>query len=104
MYFLNKKIPELQNTGFFCYISFKKFCRLFSYIENPVCLFIPILQFCHDTPYDTRHTFTTMWKEKKLDETMRRKIQEHSGKGIGEMVYTHLDFQKLCVESNKRRL
>lgn len=53
------------------------------------------------TPDDTRHTFTTMWKEKHLDEAYRRKIQGHSGKGIGEMVYTHLDLEKLREELNK---
>lgn len=52
-------------------------------------------------PDDTRHTFTTMWKEKKLDEAMRRKIQGHSGKGIGEMVYTHFELEKLKEELNK---
>ena len=52
-------------------------------------------------PDDTRHTFTTMWKEKRLDESMRRKIQGHSGKGIGEIVYTHYDMQKLLEELNK---
>lgn len=52
------------------------------------------------TPDDTRHTFTTMWKEAKLDEAMRRKIQGHSGKGIGEIVYTHLEFEKLREELN----
>ena len=53
------------------------------------------------TPDDTRHTFTTMWHEKKLDEAMRRKIQGHSGKGIGEIVYTHFEFKKLLSELNK---
>lgn len=52
-------------------------------------------------PDDTRHTFTSMWSEKKLDEAMRRKIQGHSGKGIGEMVYTHFDMQKLLEEIDK---
>jgi integrase len=52
-------------------------------------------------PDDTRHTFTTMWKEKKLDEAMRRKIQGHSGKGIGEMVYTHFELELLRAELNK---
>ena len=52
-------------------------------------------------PDDTRHTFTTMWKEKHLDEAMRRKIQGHSGQGIGEMVYTHYEMQKLRDELNK---
>lgn len=52
-------------------------------------------------PDDTRHTFTTMWKEKQLDEAMRRKIQGHSGKGIGEIVYTHFELEKLREELNK---
>lgn len=52
-------------------------------------------------PDDTRHTFTTMWKEKKLDEAMRRKIQGHSGKGIGEIVYTHFELNILKEELNK---
>ncbi len=53
------------------------------------------------TPDDTRHTFTTIWHEKHLDEAFRRKIQGHSGKGIGEFVYTHLDMEKLREELNK---
>lgn len=52
-------------------------------------------------PDDTRHTFTTMWKEKRLDEAMRRRIQGHSGKGIGEEVYTHFDTKMLREELNK---
>jgi integrase len=52
-------------------------------------------------PDDTRHTFTTMWRENRLDEAMRRRIQGHSGKGIGEMVYTHYDLQLLREELNK---
>lgn len=52
-------------------------------------------------PHDTRHTFTSMWKEKKLDETFRRKIQGHSGKGIGEQVYTHIDMENLKAELNQ---
>lgn len=53
------------------------------------------------TPDDTRHTFTTMWKEKRLDEAMRRKIQGHSGKGIGEIVYTHFELERLREELNR---
>lgn len=52
-------------------------------------------------PDDTRHTFTTLWKEKRLDESMRRRIQGHSGKGIGEIVYTHYDLMMLRDELNK---
>ena len=51
-------------------------------------------------PHDTRHTFASMWREKKLDEVFRRKIQGHSGKGIGEQVYTHIEFEKLRAEIN----
>lgn len=52
-------------------------------------------------PHDTRHTFTSMWKDKKLDEAMRRKIQGHSGKGVGEIVYTHYELERLKEELNK---
>lgn len=52
-------------------------------------------------PHDTRHTFASMWKEKKLDEAFRRKIQGHSGKGIGEQVYTHIDMELLKAEINQ---
>ena len=56
---------------------------------------------CQHLPDDTRHTFTTMWKEKQLDEAMRRRIQGHSGKGIGEQVYTHFELEKLRTELNR---
>ncbi len=52
-------------------------------------------------PHDTRHTFTSMWHDKKLNEVFRRKIQGHSGKGIGEQVYTHLEFESLRKELNQ---
>lgn len=52
-------------------------------------------------PHDTRHTFTSMWHDKKLSEVFRRKIQGHSGKGIGEQVYTHIEFEKLRSEINQ---
>lgn len=75
---------------------------------NPILSEIGILKYTKENgdeaehlPDDTRHTFTTMWKEKKLDEAMRRKIQGHSGKGIGEMVYTHFEFEKLKEELNR---
>lgn len=75
---------------------------------TPILSEMGILQYTNDkgeprehTPDDTRHTFTTIWKEKKLDEAMRRKIQGHSGKGIGEMVYTHFEFEALKKELNR---
>ena len=77
------------------------------YYWRPILQNIGILQYkkedgeiAEHLPDDTRHTFTTMWKEKKLDEAMRRKIQGHSGKGIGEMVYTHFELEKLKEELN----
>lgn len=51
-------------------------------------------------PDDTRHTFTSMWHDKKLDDIMRRKIQGHSGKGVGEIVYSHNDLKVLYDELN----
>lgn len=82
-----------------------------SYMDSfwtPVLRDIGILQYTNENgetsehyPDDTRHTFTTMWKERKLDEAMRRKIQGHSGKGIGEIVYTHFELEKLKEELNK---
>lgn len=75
---------------------------------TPVLEQIGILNYKNDSgeikehlPDDTRHTFTTMWKEKQLDEAMRRRIQGHSGKGIGEEVYTHFDLLMLKNELNK---
>lgn len=75
---------------------------------NPILSDIGILEYVNEKgetaehlPDDTRHTFTSMWKEKKLDEAMRRKIQGHSGKGIGEIVYTHFELQSLKEELNK---
>ena len=82
-----------------------------SYIESfwkPVLTDIGIYKYTNEQgetaehlPDDTRHTFTTMWREKRLDEAMRRKIQGHSGKGIGEIVYTHFELNKLKEELNK---
>lgn len=82
-----------------------------SYVDSywtPILRDIGILEYrnekgeiCEHLPDDTRHTFTTRWSEKKLDEAMRRKIQGHSGKGIGEIVYTHFDIQKMVEEIDK---
>lgn len=75
---------------------------------KPILSDIGILEYTNDVgetknhlPDDTRHTFTTMWKEKHLDEAMRRKIQGHSGNGVGEIVYTHFELNKLRDELNK---
>ena len=75
---------------------------------RPVLRDVGILEYTNEEgqikehrPHDARHTFTSMWKEKKLDETYRRKIQGHSGQGIGEQVYTHIDMEKLKAELNQ---
>lgn len=47
---------------------------------------------------DCRHTFTSLWKGQKLDEAFRRKIQGHSGHGIGEKVYMLPDIEDLRDE------
>lgn len=49
-------------------------------------------------PHDCRHTFTSLWKGQKLDEALRRKIQGHSGHGIGEKVYMLPDVEDLKAE------
>ena len=49
-------------------------------------------------PHDCRHTFTSLWKGQKLDEAMRRKIQGHSGQGIGEQIYMLPDLDDLKAE------
>lgn len=58
------------------------------------------------TPYDTRCTFTSMWMATTvngahLSEPMRRKIQGHSGKGVGETNYTFFTKDELLNEINK---
>ena len=52
-------------------------------------------------PDDTRHTFATMWMEQKLNEVYRRRIQGHSGKGVGESFYTHISFDELRDELDR---
>ena len=49
-------------------------------------------------PHDCRHTFTSLWKGQKLDEAFRRKIQGHSGHGVGEQVYMLPDIEDLREE------
>ena len=52
-------------------------------------------------PDDTRHTFTSMWTNKQLNETFRRFIQGHSRNGVGEQVYTHLSIETLVDAVNQ---
>lgn len=97
----------------FCEQKGKKFSGESRYVFNeiyfkPLLNEMGILQYISESgdthehlPYDCRHTFTTLWKQSSLDEGMRRKIQGHSGKGIGEIVYTHYEFEVLCKEMDK---
>lgn len=52
-------------------------------------------------PHDARHTFASLWKGQKLDEAIRRKIQGHSGQGIGEQVYMLPDHDDLIAEMDQ---
>ena len=98
-------ITNLNGSKFDFYANHSAYIRTFF---SPVLKEIGILDYKNEKgeiqqhlPDDTRHTFTTMWKEKRLDEAMRRKIQGHSGKGIGEIVYTHFELNLLREELNK---
>lgn len=51
-------------------------------------------------PYDTRHTFSTLWKLSKSDDLARKRIMGHSVKDLTDNVYTHLDFEFLKTELN----
>lgn len=52
-------------------------------------------------PHDMRVTFATMWAEKGLDQTIRKKIQGHSTGDVGIDVYTKPFFSTLLKEINK---
>ena len=74
----------------------------------PVLRNVGVLEYVNDLgevkehlPDDTRHTFATMWAEQKLNEVFRRKIQGHSGRGVGENFYTHISFDELRDELDK---
>lgn len=51
-------------------------------------------------PYDTRHTFATLWKLAGADEYARKKIMGHSEKDLTNNIYTHLDFEFLKKNIN----
>lgn len=46
-------------------------------------------------PHDTRHTFISLCADRGIDERLIRAIVGHSGSGITETVYTHLDLAAL---------
>ena len=84
--------------------SYQKFIKLFKSELSS----IGIINYVNDKgetqehlPDDTRHTFTTRWIELKLDEPIRRKIQGHSGAGIGEQVYAHISVDSMRNELEK---
>ena len=98
-------ITKINGTGFNFQTNHSQYTESY---WRPVLVEMGIYEYKNEkgecrthSPDDTRHTFTTMWKEKHLDEAMRRKIQGHSGKGIGEIVYTHYELDLLRNELNK---
>lgn len=52
-------------------------------------------------PHDTRHTFISKLVENGTDERIIKRIVGHSGSGVTDTVYTHLDFQILLDAVNK---
>lgn len=88
--------------------GFQKDHCVFAKAFGKALLSVGILNYTNDSgdvrehlPDDTRHTFTTRWIELKLDEPIRRKIQGHSGKGIGEQVYAHISIESMRDELEK---
>lgn len=52
-------------------------------------------------PHDTRHTCVSLLTSAGVDDRLIRKIVGHSGKGVTENVYTHIDMQNLLDAINK---
>lgn len=52
-------------------------------------------------PHDCRHTFASMCADAGMRDVTRRKIMGHSGKDVGEQVYTHIDIQRMVEEVNE---
>lgn len=52
-------------------------------------------------PHDTRHTCVSLLTKAKIDERIIKKIVGHSGKGVTEQVYTHVDMQQLLDAINQ---
>lgn len=51
-------------------------------------------------PHDTRHTFISLMTKNGIDERIIKKIVGHSGKGVTENVYTHLEMQTMLDAVN----
>ena len=52
-------------------------------------------------PHDTRHTCVSLLTKARIDERIIKKIIGHSGKGVTEIVYTHIDMQQLLEAIDK---
>lgn len=52
-------------------------------------------------PHDCRHTFASLCADAGIRDVTRRKVMGHSGRDVGEQVYTHLDIQKMVEEINQ---
>lgn len=52
-------------------------------------------------PHDTRHTCVSLLTKAGIDERLIKKIVGHSGKGITEQVYTHIEINQLLDSINK---
>lgn len=55
----------------------------------------------HHMPHDGRHTFTSRWKELRLDDSIRAYLQGHTQKDIGGRVYTHYDVDIIRAELSR---
>lgn len=51
-------------------------------------------------PHDSRHSFVSKCADNKIDERVTRAIVGHSGSGITETVYTHIDLSVLLDAVN----
>lgn len=103
-----EELYSSDSEFFFEKQGYQKDHRVFAKAFGNALLSVGILNYTNDSsdvrehlPDDTRHTFTTRWIELKLDEPIRRKIQGHSGAGIGEQVYAHISVDSMRDELEK---
>ncbi len=52
-------------------------------------------------PHDVRHTCVSLLTKAGVDERIIKKIVGHAGKGVTEIVYTHLDMQQMLEAIDK---
>lgn len=52
-------------------------------------------------PHDTRHTCVSLLTKAEVDERIIKRIVGHSGKGVTQQVYTHMDMEQLLDAINK---